>query len=72
MQKRISEDCSIDFEIIRVVTSELKLATLGELKTVRSVKDLRDYIEILDVHYALEKERADDEERKRKANSTRG
>jgi hypothetical protein len=48
-----------------VVTSELKLATLGELKTVRSTKDLRDYIEILDVHQALEKERRDEESRDR-------
>ena len=48
---------------MRVVTSELNLATLGELKTVRSVKDLRDYIEILDVHQALEKERIDNEKK---------
>lgn len=57
----------MDVDILRVVTSELNLATLGELKTVRSTKDLRDYIEILDVHQALEKERADNEEKKRQA-----
>ncbi len=59
----------MDVDILRVVTSELNLATLGELKTVRSLKDLRDYIEILDVHQALEKERVDNEEKKRESAS---
>jgi hypothetical protein len=49
-----------------VVTSELRLATLGELKTVRSVPDLYDYIEILEAHSAIMKERADEDERNRK------
>ena len=40
-----------------MVTSELRLATLGELKTSRSTKDLRDYLEILDAYEALEEER---------------
>ncbi len=47
----------MDVDIFRVVTSELKLCTLGELKTVRSVIDLRDYIEIIEVYEALEIER---------------
>lgn len=55
----------MDFEIYRVITSELKLATLGELKTLRSTRDLRDYIETLDVHQELERERAEAEERKK-------
>jgi len=54
----------MDLDIFKVVTSELNLATLGELKTVRSVKDLRDYIEIIDVHQALEQERVNNENKK--------
>lgn len=54
----------MDVDILRVVTSELKLATLGELKTIRSTRDLRDYIEILDVHQALEQERANNDTKK--------
>lgn len=60
---------SIDFDIFKVVTSEMRLATLGELKTVRSVRDLRDYLEIIDVASALEDERIANEEKARDKNS---
>lgn len=62
---KIAKELSVDIDIYRVVTSDLNLATLGELKTVRSVDDLNDYLEILDVHTAIMKERADEDERNR-------
>jgi len=61
----LSESFSIDVDIFRIVTSELKLATLGELKTLRSVDDIKDYIEIIDAYSALEKERYEEDEKKR-------
>jgi len=61
----IASTLSIDIDIYRAVTSELRLVTLGELKTVRSVPDLYDYLEIIDAHNAVLQERNAEDERQR-------
>ena len=65
MYEDIASTLSIDIDIYRAVTSELKLVTLGELKTVRSVPDLYDYLEIIDAHNAVLQERNAEDERQR-------
>lgn len=65
MYEDIAKTLSIDIDIYRAVTSELKLVTLGELKTVRSVPDLYDYLEIIDAHNAAMQERNAEDERQR-------
>lgn len=49
----LMEEFSQDFNILTIVTSELKLATLLELQTVYSVSDVYDILEIMDAHSVM-------------------
>lgn len=50
---RLQEEFSQDFDIMVIVTNELKLATLYELQTLYSVQDMYDLLEIMDAHLAM-------------------
>jgi hypothetical protein len=49
----LSDNFSQDFEILNIVTSELKLASLLELQTVYSVHDMYDILELMEANAAL-------------------
>jgi len=61
----LSDEFSQDSDVLRILTAELKLASLIELQTVYSVEDLYDMIEILEATAAI------DEYNRREADSNK-
>lgn len=55
MQK-LNKEFTQDFRVMELLTFEPRLCTLHELKTVYSVKDFYDFLEIMEAHKALEQE----------------
>lgn len=56
---RLEKEFSQDFQVLTVITSELKLATLYELQTLYNTEDLYDMLELLDAHAAMSEAQAD-------------
>lgn len=50
---RLEKEFSQDFQILTIITSELKLATLYELQTLYNTEDLYDMLELLDANSAM-------------------
>ena len=63
------DEFSQDFEILTILTSELKLATLNELQTVYTVSDAYDLLEIIDVQQTLMSEEQKKNEQIQKKNN---
>jgi hypothetical protein len=51
--ERVAKEFSQEFEILTVITNELKLATLLELQSVYDTQDIYDLLEIIDVHSTI-------------------
>ena len=56
---RLDKEFSQDFQVLTVITAELKLATLHELQTKYNTEDLYDMLELLDANSALGQVNAD-------------
>lgn len=63
------DEFSQDFEILTILTSELKLATLNELQTIYTVSDAYDLLEIIDVQQTLMSEEQKKNEQIQKKNN---
>ena len=62
---------SQDFDIMNIVTSELKLASLLELQTVYSLQDMYDILELMEANSAIAKYHRKLEDQKRANQPTR-
>ena len=54
--KRLSEQFSQSFEVMRVLTFEPKLCTKYELEHVYTIDDFYDFVEIIDAQETLKEE----------------
>ena len=68
---RLSEQFTQDFDIMTIVTSELKLATMLELQTVYSTSDMYDLLEIMQAQSAMTQYHEKLEEARRAAQQNR-
>ncbi len=63
------DEFSQDFEILTILSSELKLASLHDLQTKYSVSDAYDLLEIIDVQQTLVSEEQKKNEQLQKKNN---
>ncbi len=54
--KRLVEEFSGDFDVMRLLFHEPRLCTLHELQTVYSLKDFYDMLEMIDAQYTIQEE----------------